>query len=317
MPEKQSSYSPTPTQATQGPRGPGGGGGEPKSMAGAPGVQNMMGGLFGGLLGGSRQGNVTPTSVKAFMPSGGGGLLGGLLGAARYTSIRDMFNGGGPGRAGERFYGGGMLSAGLNRAGVRPAGYQGLMAAMASQAAQKAAQPGYTPSGYGAPPTGGLGAPAGTPAPSGGLGGPTGGLVADIGAPLLGSGMTPANAYATAPVAPMTYGSPMPTGMFSTPTQPFTNTTLPTTGAVPGAYPTTSRYVSPEVSRSQSAYQAMLQQLFVGSGATPAPATPTGQTAVQQSQAGYADMLSRLEARQRAEAQQRAQRIYEGMMVAP
>jgi len=105
--------------------------------------------------------------------------------------------------------------------------------------------------------------------------------------------------------------------MFGNPTQPFTNTTLPTTGAVPGAYPTTSRYVSPEVSRSQSAYQDMLQQLNGGPPATPAPATPTGQTAVQQAQAGYADMLSRLEARQRAEAQQRAQRIYEGMMVAP
>ena len=300
MPEKQPSYSPTPTQATQGP------GGEPKSMAGAPGVQNMMGGLFGGLLGGSRQGNVTPTSVKGFMPSGGGGLLGGLLGAARYTSIRDMFNGGGPGRAGERFYGGGMLSAGLNRAGVRPAGYQGLMAAMASQAAQKAAQPGYTPGGYGAPPVGGLG----TPAPSGGLGGPTGGLVANLGAPLLGSGMTPANAYATAPVAT---GSPMPTGMFSTPTQTLTNTTLPRTGGVPGAYPRSSRFVSPEVSRSQDAYQEMLRGFGAGSPAVPTPTGPSGLTgpaAVAASQAAYADMQRRL-------GEQRFNQLYSGMMVAP
>ena len=315
---KQSSYDASPTQETT--RGPGNWGGEgaAKSMGGAPAVGGMLGGLFGGLLGGSQRGNTTPNSVKALMPQGGGGLLGGLLGAARYTSLRDVFNGGGPGRAGEQFYGGGAMSAALNRAGVRPLGYSDLMGQMAAQRAQKVSQPGYTPTGYGAAPAGGSGPVGGgyraSPTPVAPT--PTGGLIANLGAPITGSGMSPANAYATGPIM---NGSPMPSGMFGNPTQPFTNTTLPTTGAVPGAYPTTSRYVSPEVSRSQSAYQDMLQQLFVGSGTAPAPtpATPTGQTAVQQSQAGYADMLSRLEAQRRAEAQQRAQQIYEGMMVAP
>lgn len=283
MPQKQSTYEASPTQATTRATGNWGGEGGEKSMAGAPGAQNMMGGLFGGLLGGSRQGNVTPTSVKGFMPSGGGGLLGGLLGAARYTSIRDMFNGGGPGQAGERFYGGGMLSAGLNRAGVRPAGYQGLMAAMASQAAQKAAQPGYTPAGYGAAPTGGLGAPAGAPAPSGGLGAPAGGPVANIGAPLLGSGMTPANAYATAPVAPLTYGPQ---------TRPNVTPGLsygPQAAAVPSA--TTGLTGPAAVAASQAAYAEMVARIEAQAREEAAAA--------------------------RAEAERRAREQYQGMMVAP
>jgi hypothetical protein len=101
--------------------------------------------------------------------------------------------------------------------------------------------------------------------------------------------------------------------MFSTPTQPQTNTTLPMTGGVPGAYPRSSRYVSPEVSSSQDAYQEMLRRLSVGSSAVPPPTGPSGLTgaaAVAASQAAYADMQRRLQ-------DQRFNQLYPGMMVAP
>jgi hypothetical protein len=101
--------------------------------------------------------------------------------------------------------------------------------------------------------------------------------------------------------------------MFSTPTQPLTNATLPTTGGVPGAYPRSSRFVSPEVSRSQDAYQEMLRSLNAGSPAVPTPIGPSGLTgpaAVAASQAAYADMQRRLR-------EQRFNQLYPNMMVAP
>lgn len=55
---------------------------------------------------------------------GGGGSFGGFQparssGGGGFTSIRDMFDGGGPGRSGSTFSGG-VMSAALNRAGVSP-----------------------------------------------------------------------------------------------------------------------------------------------------------------------------------------------------
>ena len=57
-----------------------------------------------------------------FGGGGGGGGGGGDSdsGGGGYTSIRDMFDGGGPGRSGSTFSGGPM-SGRLNRAGINPA----------------------------------------------------------------------------------------------------------------------------------------------------------------------------------------------------
>lgn len=80
----------------------------------------MIGGALGGL---------------AFGPIGGilGGILGNQMGRGRYgytdaegnrvSAARDMVDGGGPGRYGDRFQGG-PLSGLLNAVGARPAGYR-------------------------------------------------------------------------------------------------------------------------------------------------------------------------------------------------
>jgi hypothetical protein len=80
----------------------------------------MVGGALGGL---------------AFGPIGGilGGILGNQMGRGRYgytdaegnrvSAARDMFDGGGPGRYGDRFQGG-PFSGLLNAVGARPAGYR-------------------------------------------------------------------------------------------------------------------------------------------------------------------------------------------------
>lgn len=59
--------------------------------------------------------------------SGNGGDRGGMGTASvgtgaggGYNSIRDMFDGGGPGRSGSTFSGGGRISAAANRAGINP-----------------------------------------------------------------------------------------------------------------------------------------------------------------------------------------------------
>lgn len=248
------------------------------------------------------------------------GALGGLaLQSRRYTGIRDMFDGGGAGKAGPTFQGG-TYSGLLNALGVRPRGFRDRQAGILER--QQAAPTTMAGAmGGGSPAVPAVAPPAAPPVTAQTPSGPI------YSSPYQGTGATPATAYQ--PFAPLSYGpqtrpfvgartpgaggSPMPTGMFSTPTQPLTNATLPMTGGVPGAYPRSSRFVSPEVSRSQDAYQEMLRSLSVGPSAVPTAIGPSGLTgpaAVAASQAAYADMLSRLE-------RQRFDDIYSGMMVAP
>lgn len=61
------------------------------------------------------------------MPSQNRGDYGGNRGGGGYTGLRDMFDGGGPGRSGAAFSGGGALSRAGNAMGIAPAG-QGAIA---------------------------------------------------------------------------------------------------------------------------------------------------------------------------------------------
>jgi hypothetical protein len=342
MPQKQSTYEASPTQATTRATGNWGGEGGEKSMAGAPRMGGAMGGLFGGLLGGSRSGNVTPNSVKGLMPQGGGGLLGGLLGAGRYTGIRDMFNGGGPGRSGEQFYGGGAMSAALNRAGVRPAGYSGLMAQMASQAAQKAAQPGYTPTGYGAAPAGGSGGVGGgVGGGGGGVGGGTGpsvtsptGALPPMPVNYPGNAYVPVRQYMTAPQAAalnrLPFGA-IPSALLSAGVgspisaeeAAFLNLISTQSPLAQGSYG--GGYIQPPaVPRAGGPYAGPIAQPSAAPQAAAAPSPTAGpiytgvdQTRLNQQHQAYAEMQARLEAERRAEAEQRARELYQGMTVAP
>lgn len=80
----------------------------------------------------------------------GAGLLGAAGGGGRgFTSLGDMFDGGGPGRSGSTFVGG-PYSAGLNAVGVRPAGYTERMAAASGPQGQR----GFNGYGYTDPKTG-------------------------------------------------------------------------------------------------------------------------------------------------------------------
>jgi hypothetical protein len=290
------------------------------------------GGLLGGFFGGRDMRDDKPavmprTPMDRFggmAPAIGGALLGpvGALGglalqSRRYTGIRDMFDGGGAGKAGPTFQGG-TYSGLLNALGVRPRGFRDRQAGILErQQAAPTTMAGAMGGGSAAPAAVPAAAPVTAQTPSGPI----------YSFPYRGSGATPATAYQ--PFTPLSYGpptrpfvgartpvtggSPMPTGMFSTPTQPLTNTTLPMTGGVPGAYPRSSRYVSPEVSRSQDAYQEMLRSLSAGSPAVRTPTGPSGLTgpaAVAASQAAHADMQRRLR-------EQRFNQLYPGMMVAP
>jgi hypothetical protein len=75
--------------------------------------QKLISAMLGGSSGGGGGGGYTPTS------GGSGG----------YTSLRDMFDGGGPGTPGST-YSGGPLSGTLNTIGVRPAGSGGSSSGM-------------------------------------------------------------------------------------------------------------------------------------------------------------------------------------------
>lgn len=86
---------------------------------------------FGPLVSGSSRSSTTPVRTSPTQGSSGssGGSSGGSYSAARptsggYTSIRDMFDGGGPRTPGSTFSGGPM-SGSLNRIGVKPAGSSG------------------------------------------------------------------------------------------------------------------------------------------------------------------------------------------------
>ena len=291
------------------------------------------GGLLGGFFGGRDMRDDKPavmprTPMDRFggmAPAIGGALLGpvGALGglalqSRRYTGIRDMFDGGGAGKAGPTFQGG-PYSGLLNALGVRPRGFRDRQAGILER--QQAAPTTMAGAMGGGSPAVPAVAPAAAPVTAQTPSGPI------YSFPYRGTSATPATAYQ--PFTPLSYGpqarpfvgartpgaggSPMPTGMFSTPTQPLTNATLPTTGGVPGAYPRSSRFVSPEVSRSQDAYQEMLRSLGAGSPAVPTPIGPSGLTgpaAVAASQAAYADMQRRLR-------EQRFNQLYPNMMVAP
>lgn len=84
---------------------------------------------------------------------GGGGLFGGGGGGGLfgYTSLGDMFDGGGPGRSDSTFARG-PYSAALNAVGVRPAGYTERMAAGVAPGPQ--GQSGFNGYGYTDPKTG-------------------------------------------------------------------------------------------------------------------------------------------------------------------
>lgn len=102
---------PAVADAQGGHRGGGGGGGG--GMAGPMGYQS------------SSSGSATPMG-------GGGDYVEQSRNASPYTSLADMFNGGGAGRSGSTFQGG-PLSGTLNAVGVRPAGSSGSSSSMGSR----------------------------------------------------------------------------------------------------------------------------------------------------------------------------------------
>ena len=101
-------------------------------QVGGGGLGNLFGGFtpgraIGGLLGGLIAG-----PIGGLVGAGIGGGMGGGRGGWGYVDAqgnqvsagRDMIDGGGPGRSGDRFEGGGLLSAAGNALGIRPAGYR-------------------------------------------------------------------------------------------------------------------------------------------------------------------------------------------------
>lgn len=99
----------------------------------------------GGLLGGFfNPGRMVGAGIGSLIAGPIGGLLGGFIGGGmgrqgqgqrqgwgyvdaqgnRVSAGRDMIDGGGRGRSGDRFEGGGLLSAAGNALGIRPAGYR-------------------------------------------------------------------------------------------------------------------------------------------------------------------------------------------------
>ena len=64
--------------------------------------------------------NTAPDRDDDRGPDRAGRAAGGSRSGGGYNSIRDMFDGGGPGRSGSTFSGGGRVSAAANRAGISP-----------------------------------------------------------------------------------------------------------------------------------------------------------------------------------------------------
>lgn len=86
-------------------------------------VTGAMPGAAGARVAGAQQAAQRPQSLLDRITSGGGGGGGGNqqsgTSGTGYTSIRDMFDGGGQGRSGSTFSGG-VLSNAANRAGISP-----------------------------------------------------------------------------------------------------------------------------------------------------------------------------------------------------
>jgi hypothetical protein len=125
------------------------------------------------------------------------GALGGLaLQSRRYTGIRDMFDGGGAGKAGPTFQGG-TYSGLLNALGVRPRGFRDRQAGILErQQAAPTTMAGAMGGGSAAPAAVPAAAPVTAQTPSGPI----------YSFPYRGSGATPATAYQ--PFTPLSYGPP-------------------------------------------------------------------------------------------------------------
>ena len=88
-------------------------------------MTGRMAGGFGSNLGNfSGAGATTPAQAAAVRERGGRDGSGGAASSGAgggYNSVRDMIDGGGPGRSGKSFSGGGRVSDAANRAGISPA----------------------------------------------------------------------------------------------------------------------------------------------------------------------------------------------------
>ena len=157
------------------------------------------GGLLGGFFGGRDMRDDKPAAMPrtpmdrfgGMAPAIGGALLGpvGALGglalqSRRYTGIRDMFDGGGAGKAGPTFQGG-QYSGLLNALGVRPRGFRDRQAGILER--QQAA-----PTTMAGAMGGGSAVPAVTAAPPVTAQTPSGPIYSF---PYQGTGATPATAY--------------------------------------------------------------------------------------------------------------------------
>jgi hypothetical protein len=94
----------------------------------APGQRAFIESMFidpmTGAMPGAAAGAVTPAQAAMMRERGGRDGSGGAASSGAgggYNSLRDMIDGGGPGRSGTSFSGGGRVSAGANRAGISPA----------------------------------------------------------------------------------------------------------------------------------------------------------------------------------------------------
>lgn len=291
------------------------------------------GGLLGGLFGGRDMRDDKPavmprTPMDRFggmAPAIGGALLGpvGALGglalqARRYTGIRDMFDGGGAGKAGPTFQGG-TYSGLLNALGVRPRGFRDRQAGILER--QQAAPTTMAGAMGGGSPAVPAVTPVQTEVPEtrpitsrttySGPGTP----------PYMQSGTPPYRAPYQWPFA--TVGQSAAANRFadivprSVPIPSPGQIMTPDEGAYFSLLSGQSPLMQPDPRRDQylPRFQAPAPQAVPTRGITavPTPTGPSGLTgpaAVAASQAAYADMQRRLGA-------QRFNQLYPNMMVAP
>jgi hypothetical protein len=257
------------------------------------------------------------------------GALGGLaLQSRRYTGIRDMFDGGGAGKAGPTFQGG-PYSGLLNALGVRPRGFRDRQAGILER--QQAAP--TTMAG-----AMGGGSPAAAPAATRSVTAQTSAVPETLPitsrTPYSGQGIPPLMPSGTPPYREVpqwpratsaqvfaanrgaAIGLPIPSvGQAITPDERDYFTLLSTQSPLMQPDLRGAQYLPP--------FQAPAPQAVPTRAVTAAPA-PTGPvyTGVDlqrrdEQQAAYADMQRRLQEAERQRREQRFNQLYPGMMVAP
>ena len=304
------------------------------------------GGLLGGLFGGRDMRDDKPavmprTPMDRFggmAPAIGGALLGpvGALGglalqSRRYTGIRDMFDGGGAGKAGPTFQGG-TYSGLLNALGVRPRGFRDRQAGILErQQAAPTTMAGAMGGGGPAVPAATPEAPPVTaqtqlppttrPTPYSGPGMP----------PYMQSGTPPYRAPSQWPRA--TIGQAAAANRFARDDRLVENVPIPSPGqaiapdvdSYLGLISTQSPLMQPHPLRDQylPRFQAPAPQAVPTRSVTAAPA-PTGPIytginpqIISQQLDAYADSQRRLQEYQQQQREQRLNQLYPNMMVAP